>query len=497
MRFRGYLCLFLASALANASLSRAAHCDESLVPQSDWIVEAATPERAEAISKLDAFIDRIQSENKKLQTDALLIVQGGKIVYERYFRGYSAQTKHNSWSMVKSVIGLMLGYAIERGALTLDTPVRRFFPSVLRDPRGAKLKVRHLLKMESGLDFEEEYFGLPIRADVVKMLYTVGPTSGFAEYVATRPFRADPGSEFSYSSGDTNLLSAVIAYAMPKSYDTLPWKAIFDPIGMKDVTFERDVHGAFIGSSYLYATPRDFARLGLLLARKGKWGNKQVVSKAWIQEMLTVSPSLNTPRDPSLNRPYGGQITINQDTPARGLEAPYTQLPKGATLMIGHQGQFIASIPELDAVIVRLSEDTKNVFPRDEYFGQAMNVVLASQGGWHSAKTPSVPVKSTLDRKSICGDDDGELVCPGEAEYEDRTLLGKILEVAQGLAAKEYCSCVFVMKRDPSACESVMKKGFPIVGLNLDRANRTVTVGWFNKRTARFTSEAFGCVLEP
>jgi CubicO group peptidase (beta-lactamase class C family) len=115
------------------------------------------------------------------------------------------------------------------------------------------------------------------------MLYTRGRTD-MPAFVASHQGEATPGSRFRYSSGDSNVLSAALKGMVgAKAYADYPWTALFEPLGITSAVWETDASGTFVGSSYAYMTARDLARVGLLMQRDGRWGERQLLPKAWVE----------------------------------------------------------------------------------------------------------------------------------------------------------------------------------------------------------------------
>ncbi len=261
---------------------------------------------------------------------AVIVVKGGRIVGEAYGEGVSRETPLLGWSMTKTVTAAIVGTLIRDGKLSLED--RSLMPQ-WRDDKRAEISLADLLAMESGLTFNDDYGTV---ADVTRMLFLETDMAGFA---ADQPLESPPGSRFTYSSGTGVLLSRIWMDRVGDPFALeYPRKALFDPIGMTSAVLETDASGTFVGGSYMYATARDWARFGLLLARNGVWNGRQVVPSNFVKRM----------GDP--NRTSGGRYSQAQTW----LPRADAGLPPDTFILDGHDGQNIIVVPSEDLVLVRL-----------------------------------------------------------------------------------------------------------------------------------------------
>nr|CAD6411740.1 6-aminohexanoate hydrolase [Rhizobium sp. Q54] len=263
---------------------------------------------------------------------AVVVVRGGRIVGEAYGSGFSATTPLLGWSMTKTVNAAIIGTLLRQGRLSLAD--RALLPQWQGDEREA-ITLAHLLAMEDGLAFNEDYGTV---TDVTRMLYLEADMAGFS---ADAPLAAEPGTRFSYSSGTAVLLSRIWMDRIGNPAQTLayPRQALFGPLGMSSAVLEADAAGTFVGSSYMYATARDWARLALFLLRDGVWNGERLVPEGFVAMM-------STPNDTS-----GGRYSRMQTWLSDG-DGP--DLPADAFFLQGHDGQTIAIVPSLDLAVVRL-----------------------------------------------------------------------------------------------------------------------------------------------
>lgn len=265
-------------------------------------------------------------------TYALLVVHRGRLVYERYAAGANGFYLQYSWSMAKSVTQALVGILVAQGKLDLFAPAP--VPEWQDDARR-EITLYQLLCMRSGLAFNEDYVDGQV-SDVIPMLQLEGrhDTGAFA---AAKPLVHAPGTRFSYASGTTNILCRILKDAVGGGASGMLRfmnDHLFEPIGVRTATPKFDTSGTFIGSSYLLASPQDFARFGLLYLRGGSWDGNAVIDREWVDCARSLSY-----RDDA--QCYGAHWWLRPDR----TDWFYAS---------GYDGQRILCIPEKDAVIVRL-----------------------------------------------------------------------------------------------------------------------------------------------
>ncbi|RIK88990.1 MAG: 6-aminohexanoate hydrolase [Hyphomicrobiales bacterium] len=268
---------------------------------------------------------------------AVVVAQGGRIVGERYGEGFKADTPLLGWSMTKTVTAAIVGTLVREGRLSLDQD--GLFEGWNGDERG-DITLADLMAMSSGLEFNEDYGDV---TDVTRMLYLEADMAGFA---ADKPLAGPRGEAFSYSSGTTVMLSRIWqdAFADPAHALAWPREALFGPLGMTSAVLEADAGGTFVGSSYLYATARDWARFGEFLRNDGVWAGRQVLPEGFASWMREEAPASDGE--------YGrGQLWLRG--PGEGGDAGF-DLPDDAFWLLGHDGQSTAVIPSRGLVVVRL-----------------------------------------------------------------------------------------------------------------------------------------------
>ncbi|RYZ65928.1 MAG: class C beta-lactamase-related serine hydrolase, partial [Proteobacteria bacterium] len=310
----------------------------------------------------------------------LLVYSEGVLKYEAYRFGFDEQKKHLGWSTAKSITTSLLGVAIQEGALNLDDPVTKYVADARNTPWD-QVSLKHLATMTSGMDFKEVYEASPLNSHVVSMFYRFPFFQDIAGYIGRlRNVKAAPGERFSYSSGDTNMLSRALHEALGGKERSLLKEKILDKIGVEKFTFEEDGKSTIIGSSYFYATAVDFLKLGILYLNDGKWDQSQILPMGWAELSRTPGPAFKTLRLDNVpeGKAYGLGFWLNQPVPQAQIGKAYSAMPADAYWMAGHQGQYVIIIPSTQTVIVRLGRDRSktNKFDVNGFFvklSQALN----------------------------------------------------------------------------------------------------------------------------
>ncbi len=279
---------------------------------------------------------------KPARTRAVVVVFDGAIVAERYAPGFGPDTPQLGWSMAKSVTGALLGVLVGQGKLGLDQPAP--LPAWQRpgDPRAA-ITLRELLRMQSGLAWEEDYSNP--WGDVLTMLF-VAPGAG--SFAAGKPLARPPGSHWQYSSGSSNILCQVMRRAIgdESQYLDFPRQALFGPLGMASAVMEPDASGTWVGSSFVYAGARDWARFGLLYLDDGVWQGRRILPEGWVRFCATPAPASGGL--------YGAHWWLNAGEPGQPARRRFPGLLRDLMLAQGYEGQFVCVVPSRRAVVVRL-----------------------------------------------------------------------------------------------------------------------------------------------
>ena len=351
--------LLLVSSLCAASLTQA-----ETWPGADWSrAEAPSSAALEAFSAY-AFPPRDDVSRQGIRTDALLVIRDGQIIYERYAGPTKASTPHLTWSVSKSLLAATLGVAYGEGRFKLSEAAATYYPPFAAHPQ---VKLGHLFNWASGLNWQEDYEYAPLNSSVVAMLYTRGRRD-MPAFVASHQGEATPGSRFRYSSGDSNVLSAALKGMVgAKVYADYPWTALFEPLGITSAVWETDASGTFVGSSYAYMTARDLARVGLLMQRDGRWGERQLLPKAWVEFNRTAFAAYQPLPGEAVP---GGHWWLNQAV--AGAAKPWLDAPADSFAALGHWGQALYVLPSEGLVIVRYADDRDKSYQHNELLKRAL-----------------------------------------------------------------------------------------------------------------------------
>lgn len=343
-------------------------CRDQPWPAGELAPPGSLPPQIDA-AKLDAALEAAFAEpdpNRLRRTRAVVVVYKSRLIAERYAPGFSPDTPLPGWSMTKGVINALTGILVGEGKLFLEE--RALLPAWSKpgDLRG-EITLDQLLRMKSGLAFTEEYEN-PL-ADVVVMLFGTGDA---AAYAAAKPLQAEPGSTWHYSSGTTNIIARIMRAAVDGTetdYLAFPRHALFDRIAMHSAIIEPDAAGIFVGSSFMYATARDWARLGLLFLQDGIWQGERILPENWVTYSTTPTPEADREK-------YGAHFWLEIPAPFRHANGPRPSLPADMVIAAGYEGQFVTIIPSRELVIVRLGLTRRlEAWDQEEFVAQILAAI--------------------------------------------------------------------------------------------------------------------------
>lgn len=331
-------------------------------PLTDEAKAAVTKDAGAPKDRLAREIDDLFTKPGLGETRAVVLMSDGKIAAERYGPGYTKDTRFISWSMAKTVTGVLIGMLVADGLLALDAPAPVPLWQRQGDPRG-EITLRHLLQMRSGLRHTESG-DPPYESAEVRMLFLDG-RDNMAKWAEEQPLEADPGKQFEYSSNTSVILADIAARALTtsdkpearrKAVADYLQQRLFGPLGMTSMVPEFDASGTLIGGSLMHATARDWAKLGEMLRRKGRApGGEQLVPQRWVEAMVTPSPR---------STHYGFQTWLNRPLP-EGEEHPLfpDRAPRSLFSLIGHMGQYVLVSPSQQVTLVRLGHSDSGERP--------------------------------------------------------------------------------------------------------------------------------------
>lgn len=293
------------------------------------------------VAAVDAAIGRAFGDDldaaarSRLGTRGVVVLKDGRVVGERYAEGFTADTPQLGWSMSKSVTNLLAGRLALEGTVA---PQDHDLPQLPGDK--AAITVDDLMRMTSGLSWDETYdLGTPI----TRMLF-MEPAMG--SYVASLPVAHAAGTYQQYSSGSTTLLCDVLGEKAGAKAD-LPRRELLAPLGLSRATWEPDASGTPVCGSYLWATPREWATIGLFALNDGVWNGRRMLPEGWMARSTTAEPVEQTQEDEG----YGAGWWLNT-RPDGSPVAP--GLPSDAYRAVGHDGQRVYVVPSEGLVVVRM-----------------------------------------------------------------------------------------------------------------------------------------------
>ena len=269
---------------------------------------------------------------KEKRTRAVVVLYKDKLIAEKYDTGFNKDSKILGWSMTKSITSSAFGVLAKQRKIDIYKPAP--IAEWKNDERKI-ITINDLLHMNSGLEWEENYSTI---CDATQMLFQ---SEDMGKVQMDKPAKYKPDTHWYYSSGTTNLLSRILRsqFKTQQEYLDFWYSAVIDKIGMNSMIVEQDMSGIFVGSSYAWATPRDWSKFGLLYLHKGNWNGEQILDESWVK--YTATPT-NTSKGA-----YGAQFWLNAG-------GKFPDAPRDMFYCNGYQGQMVAIIPSLDMVIVRM-----------------------------------------------------------------------------------------------------------------------------------------------
>jgi CubicO group peptidase (beta-lactamase class C family) len=334
------LVLSLLACVSSSCLSRTAPGEQPADwPGQDW--QTSPPEGQGLDSALIlGMLEEIQDKN--LGIHSVLIVRHGILVTEVYFPPYQENIKHPLYSVTKSVTSAMVGKAIQDGLIQgVQQHILEFFPEIAksaRDPKLPDLRIEHLLTMTAGYltNTMPNLYGKDASFDTVGHILTYNS------------ILAAPGTAFHYDSGGPHLLSAIIEKSSGMTLQAYTQQALFQPLGITDISWESDLRGTTTGATGLRLRPRDMAKFGYLYLQHGQWNGKQLLPKEWVQASTSKHIETQGLMNPAEDDGYGYLWWIDSH---EGYSAH------------GFGGQYIFVLPQLDMVVVFTGGLADSEFP--------------------------------------------------------------------------------------------------------------------------------------
>lgn len=323
-------------------------------PTGDLDAEGVFPDELDS-EKLDAALEKAFAEpnpEKPRRTRAVVVLYRGRIVAERYAPGFTRDTRMHGWSMTKSITSALVGILVGQGKFDVNDPAPIPEWRTPGDPHGG-ITIDHLLHMSAGFDFHHDLNPTGQRQQA--LFGAIDST----KYSIECPLEVEPGSRWEYANANPHSLWRIMRDTIGNDEDYLkfPRRALFNRIGMRSALIEPDPYGNLIGTSFGWATARDWARFGLLYLNDGVWESERILPEGWVEYTRTPAPA-------APYKLYGALFWLNagakefshltrEDKGMRNVP-PYPKLPEDTYFASGHDGQTVAIIPSREMIVVRL-----------------------------------------------------------------------------------------------------------------------------------------------
>jgi len=294
------------------------------------------------------------------RTRAILVVYDGKIIAEKYAPGFTKDSRQIGWSMTKSITNAMVGILVKQGKLDVNAPAP--IEAWKNDARN-KITLNDLMHMSSGLDWVENYGG---PSGATNMLFK---KKDMGVYAASVPAKDEPGKIFKYSSGTTNIISRIVRdHIGDENYYRFPYEELFYKLGIYSMVLEPDAGGTIVGSSYSFATARDWARFGLLYLNDGVWNGERILPEGWVKYSTTPTSGAKLGE-------YGAQFWLNAGEAGNASNRTYPSVPAELYWADGFEGQNVFILPSKKLVIVKLSQSQGSYLNDDEFLASVIDAL--------------------------------------------------------------------------------------------------------------------------
>ena len=326
--------LFLSSCLKEGELKNPFESFDPIEIEDGTIISTPSFEGVDSMDLVDIYKDIIEDEN--LWTlKSMLIYRNGNLIAEDYFKNDNDISERDLiWSCTKQFMGVLVGVALDHGLIaSIDDPMSKYMPEEFAShPDKADITIRNFITMQSGIDFENS--GATGQTDALLQ----EKPDDMVEFILSRPINFERGTKFHYNDGDPNMISAMIQKLAGKATDEWADDVLFSKIGFENYSWTRYRDGISFGAFGIKSTPREMAKLALLVANGGKWKDSQIVSQQWIEDMASQQVVSGYGSD---YYAMGYYWWINEDH-----SIIYTA---------GHGGQYTFIIPEKDLIVAMTS----------------------------------------------------------------------------------------------------------------------------------------------
>ena len=282
--------------------------------------------------------ETVASVFEKNKSRAVVVVYKDQIIAEKYAEGFTKDSRILGWSMTKSILSTVFGVMQFQGKINVfdKAPIDSW-----QNDERKNITIHNLLQMNSGLEWDENYDKI---SDATKMLFL---ERDMTKMQAEKPLTGKINASWNYSSGTSNLLSGIVReqFNTHQEYVDYWYTDLIDKIGMNSMVLETDLAGNYVASSYAWATPRDWAKFGLLYLHKGNWNGTQVFDKNWVNYVMQPTPTSNGT--------YGAQFWLNANCKLKDV-------PRNMFYADGYQGQRVYILPDQELVVVRMGLSAMN-----------------------------------------------------------------------------------------------------------------------------------------
>ncbi len=300
------------------------------------------------VKRLNEIADSLFAEPEPKatrRTRALLILHEGNIILEKYANGFDRKSRMAGWSMTKSLTNGIIGILVKEGRLSLN---QSDLLEEWKNDNRSSITLDNLMQCSSGLKWQEDYSGPGATTTMLFKKKDAG------RYAAQFKLEHEPGSVFYYSSGTANILSHIARSHIDEAvYPAYVYHELFYKAGMFSLVIEPDPGGTLVGSSFSWATARDWARFGLLYLNDGYWLGERILPEGWVEYSVT-------PAKGAKQGEYGAQFWLNAGEPRNTKNRPFPDVPEDMFYMAGYEGQYVFIIPSQNLIVVRLGLTTAN-----------------------------------------------------------------------------------------------------------------------------------------
>jgi len=294
---------------------------------------------------LTDLVSKIENNEYGGEVHSLLIMKDDSVILEKYFNGYSRERRHPLYSVTKSFTSALIGICLQKGYIeSVNANVLDFFPQYQDDITNydtskATITLADLLTMRAGFAWDE--WSVPYSSPD-NVIFNMTKSGDWVKFVLDRPMAYTPGTHFTYNSGVSNLLSAIITNTTGKSASTFAAENLFNPLGITDFAWDNSASNVSVGGWGLSLRPIDMIKFGQLFLHKGKWNNVQVIPESWVEASAEPHCQANQWCDYGYQWWRYGQAMFNNGA-----------LPSSDIYFASGRGeQYIWVLPSCNAVVV-------------------------------------------------------------------------------------------------------------------------------------------------